>query len=116
MACNNSKGTSVPITAAVCNRRFSSGGNLSIRAANTACTVAGTCRVDGLRQTIMARLANEHSGLYQGATLSSRKKGLPAVRAMRSCFSRRQAAAVAEQGLKNSSALSASNGSSRSCV
>ena len=39
------KGTSVPITAAVCSRRFTSGGRRSIRAASTACTVAGTCMV-----------------------------------------------------------------------
>ena len=36
------KGTSVPITAAVWSRRFSSGGSRSMRAASTACTVAGT--------------------------------------------------------------------------
>ena len=42
---SSSKGTSVPITAAVWRRRFSSGGNRSIRAASTACTVAGTWMV-----------------------------------------------------------------------
>jgi len=42
MACNRGKGTSVPTTAAVCRSRFSSGGNRSMRAASTACTVAGT--------------------------------------------------------------------------
>ena len=36
------KGTSVPMTAAVWRRRFSSDGNRSMRAASTACTVAGT--------------------------------------------------------------------------
>ena len=35
-------GTSVPMTAAVCSRRLSSGGSRSMRAASTACTVAGT--------------------------------------------------------------------------
>ena len=45
MACNSGQGTSVPITAAVWSRRFSSGGSRSIRAASTACTVAGTCRL-----------------------------------------------------------------------
>ena len=39
------KGTSVPMTAAVWSRRFSSGGSRSMRAASTACTVAGTWMV-----------------------------------------------------------------------
>src|SRR5262245_9423936 len=41
MACNRSRGTSMPRTAAVCSSRFSSGGSRSMRAARTACTVAG---------------------------------------------------------------------------
>ena len=45
-----------PITAAVCSRRLSSGGSRSMRAASTACTVAGTCMVgERLCQTIGAR-------------------------------------------------------------
>jgi hypothetical protein len=39
------QGTSVPMTAAVCSKRFSSGGSRSMRAASTACTVAGTWMV-----------------------------------------------------------------------
>jgi hypothetical protein len=41
-ACSTGRGTSRPITAAVCSSRLSSGGNRSIRAARTACTEAGT--------------------------------------------------------------------------
>ena len=42
MAWSSANGTSLPITAAVWSRRFSSGGRRSMRAASTACTVAGT--------------------------------------------------------------------------
>ena len=42
MAWSSGKGTSVPMTAAVWRSCFSSGGNRSMRAASTACTVAGT--------------------------------------------------------------------------
>ena len=45
MAWSKGKGTSVPITAAVWSKCFSSGGSRSMRAASTACTVAGTCRL-----------------------------------------------------------------------
>ena len=43
MACSSAKGTSLPMTAAACSRCLSSGGSRSMRAASTACTVAGTC-------------------------------------------------------------------------
>src|SRR5262245_49154487 len=42
VCCSRGKGTSVPMTAAVWSRCFSSGGKRSMRAASTACTVAGT--------------------------------------------------------------------------
>ena len=42
MAVSRVPGTSVPMTAAVCSRRLASGGSRSMRAASTACTVAGT--------------------------------------------------------------------------
>ena len=45
MAWRSAKGTGVPMTAAAWRRRFSSGGSRSMRAARTACTVAGTCRL-----------------------------------------------------------------------
>ena len=45
MARRSGKGTSWPITAAVCRSRFSSAESRSIRAASIACTVAGTCRL-----------------------------------------------------------------------
>ena len=45
MACKRGRGTSVPMTAAACSSCFSSGGSRSMRAANTACTVAGTWMV-----------------------------------------------------------------------
>ena len=61
------QGTSVPMTAAVCRSCFSSGGSRSMRAASTACTVAGICRLVRLRQPIGTRRADEHPRLYQGA-------------------------------------------------
>ena len=45
MAWSSGKGTWVPTTAAVCRSRFSSGGRRSMRAASTACTVAGTAGI-----------------------------------------------------------------------
>ena len=42
IACSRTNGTSLPMTEAVWSSRLSSGGSRSIRAASTACTVAGT--------------------------------------------------------------------------
>ena len=69
------KGTSVPTTAAVCRSRFSSGGNRSMRAASTACTVAGTGIPWGLYQPIGPRAPPRTPVSTRVRTLSSRKKG-----------------------------------------
>ena len=45
MACRSAAGTSLPMTAADWRRFLSSGDSRSMRAASTACTVAGTCNV-----------------------------------------------------------------------
>ena len=42
MASSRAKGTSLPMTEAVCRSRLSSGASRSMRAARIACTVAGT--------------------------------------------------------------------------
>ena len=42
IAWSSAKGTSLPMTAADWSRRLSSGASRSMRAASTACTVAGT--------------------------------------------------------------------------
>ena len=66
IACSSANGTSLPITAAACSRRLSSGGSRSMRAARIACTVAGTwMRLHGPRQPIGAALAGQRAGLHQ---------------------------------------------------
>ena len=77
MACSSGQGTSVPMTAAVWSRRLSSGGSRSMRAASSACTVAGTCkRVERLRETIGAVFPDQHPGLHQGAHTLLQKEGI----------------------------------------
>ena len=49
-------------------------------------------------------------------TLSSRKKGLPWVRAIRSCLSGSRLGSLPSSAWRNSSALAGGSGSSRSCV
>ena len=78
------KGTSVPMTAAVCSRRLSSAGSRSMRAASTACTVAGTCSV--CRALPGDRRPGSPTSTWVSIrvrTLSSRKNGFPWVRTMR---------------------------------
>src|SRR5262249_38326469 len=64
MAWSMGTGTSVPITAAVWRRRFSSAGSRSMRAASTACTVAGTC-------ALRPRSARRQHGLHRGEDLQA---------------------------------------------
>ena len=106
------------MTAAVCSRRFSSGGSRSMRAASTACTVAGTWMVwQGLRQAIGARLADQHPGLHQGAHALLQEEGIALRARDQQLRERRQAGVVPQQGLRAmSSALAGGSGSSRSCV
>ena len=77
MAWNTGNGTSVPTTAAVWRSRFSSGGNRSIRAVSTACTVAGICRRPGLAETIGPRPPDQHPGLGQRAHAFLQEERLP---------------------------------------
>ena len=66
------------MTAAVCRSCFSSGGSRSMRAASTACTVAGTCMVSKrLRQAIGPRLPDQHPRFHQGAHALLQKEGIP---------------------------------------
>ena len=79
IACRRAKGTSVPMTAAVWKRRLFSGGSRSMRAASTACTVAGTGTPGGGGQPIGPRATPRTPVSTRVRTLSSRKKGLPSV-------------------------------------
>ena len=74
--CNSGTGTSVPMTAAICTRRFSSGGRRSRRAASTASMVSGSGRVPAWSPCSTAAQVN-----------SSTKKGLPAALATIACCS-----------------------------
>ena len=77
MACSKEKGTSVPMAAAVWRSLFSSDGKRSIRAASTACTVAGTCRLSrGLTRRWAPGLPDQHPGLHQGAHALLQKEGI----------------------------------------
>ena len=88
-----------------------------MRAARTACTVAGTCDArDGLRQPIGAALADQHAGLDQraDALLEEERVALgpldqQALERLEARVARRAAPA------SSSSALSGGSGSSRSC-
>ena len=74
MAWSNGTAISVPMTAAVWRRRFSSGGRRSIRAASTAWIVSG-----------MPSTAGEVLGSIATQVSSSRKKGLPAAWVTMAC-------------------------------
>ena len=75
MAWSRGKDTSVPITAAVWSRRFSLGGSRSMRAASTACTVAGTCRAcSGCARRYAPGSPPKRPVSTRVRTLSSRKK------------------------------------------
>ena len=77
MAWRSARGTSVPMTAAVCRSCFSSGGSRSMRAASTACTVAGTWMLwERLCQAIGPRLADQHLRLHQGPHALLQKEGV----------------------------------------
>ena len=89
------------MTAAVWSRRFSSGGSRSMRAASTACTVAGTCRpFQGPGQAIRPRFAYQHPGLHQGAHTFFQEEGVTLGACNQELFEGRQARIVAEQGLQ----------------
>ena len=102
MVCSRRKGTSVPITAAVWSRRFSSGGKRSMRAASTACTVAGHLNGrQGLRQAIGPRLAHQHAGLHQRAHALLQEEGIAFGARDQELRERCQAGIVPKQGLEH---------------
>ena len=67
-------------------------------------------------QAIGTALAHQDPGLHQGAHALSRKKGLPWVRAIRSCLRGARLGSSPSSAWSNSSALAGGSGSSRSCV
>ena len=68
MAWSRFSGTSVPTTAAACSSRRASTGSRSIRAASTACTVAGTWMLCTSRaEAVRAPVAGEGLALDQRA-------------------------------------------------
>ena len=89
------------MTAAVCSRRFSSGGSRSMRAASTACTVAGTWMArQRLRQAIGSRRADQHARLHQGPHALLQEEGVALGARDQQPLERRQAGIVPEQGLE----------------
>ena len=72
-----------------------------MRAASTACTVAGTCRLSrGLRQAIGPRLADQHAGLHQGAHALLQEEGIALGALDQQLLERRQAGVVPQQRLE----------------
>src|SRR5262249_46899095 len=103
MACNSGKGTSLPITAAVCRRRFSSGGSRSIRAASTACTVAATLAVRtgrAARERPAPPRPGKHPGLGQGGHPLSQEEGVALGACNQQLFERFQAGGGPQEGLQ----------------
>ena len=77
------------------------GGNRSMRAASTACTVAGTCRsASGLRQAIGATVAPQHPGLHQRPHALLQEEGIAVGARNQELVERGQAGVVAQQGLQ----------------
>ena len=103
------------MTAAVWRRRFSSGGSRSMRAANIACTVAGTWMVEGLCQTVGAWHTNQHARLDQGTHALFQEEGIPLRTRDQEAFERFQTGVVPQQGLEEAP-LAGGSGSSRTCV
>jgi hypothetical protein len=66
VAWSNANGTSFPTTDAVCRSALSPGASRSIRAASTACTVAGTSMAGSGRASRYPALASERVGLDKG--------------------------------------------------
>ena len=87
-----------------------------MRAASTACTVAGTWMAGRAWPGDRPRLTHQHPGLHQVRTLSSRKKGIALGARDQELLERCQAGVVPQQGLQEASALAGGSGSSRSCV
>ena len=117
MACSRGKGHLVADDGRGLQQALVLGGSRSMRAASTACTVAGTWMAgEGLRQAIGPRCPDQHPVSTRVRTLSSRKKGLPSVRSISSCLSGARPGSSPRSACKSSSALAGGSGSSRSCV
>src|SRR5207245_23477 len=115
-AISMAKGTSLPTTAAAWRSRLSSAPSRSIRAARIACTVGGMLIVSsGLISRYAPPLPASAPTSTSVRTLSSRKSGLPSVRAISSGFSGRTLASAPSNEASSSSALSAGSASIRSC-
>ena len=72
-----------------------------MRAASTACTVAGTWMLgSGLRQAIRPRLADQHPGLHQGAHALFQEEGIALGARNQELLERRQAGVIPQQGLQ----------------
>ena len=72
-----------------------------MRAASTACTVAGTCRLaSGLRQAIGPGLPDQHPRLHQGAHALLQEEGIALGARDQERRERRQAGVVPQQGLE----------------
>src|SRR6266852_4164885 len=82
----SASGNSLPITAKVCSRSFSSGGSRSIREARIACTVGGIFSWLRARVSFTAPLRTDAPSSNNASTISSMKNGLPSVRSMMSRF------------------------------
>ena len=95
------QGTSVPMTAAVWSRDFSSGGRRSMRVARTACTVAGTWQgEEGVRQAIGARLAHQSPGLYERPHALLQEEGITLGALDQEWIEGCQARVVSQEGLQ----------------
>src|SRR5215471_5504020 len=101
MACRRAKGTSVPMTAAVWRRRFSSDGKRSIRAARTACTVAGTWMLSrGLARREAPRSPIQLPGLDQAPNALLQEKWIALRARDQEPRERHEAGVVSQQGLQ----------------
>ena len=104
------------MTAAVCSRCFSSGGKRSIRAARTACTVAGTGMAAGPPPGNRPLGRPQDPGLHQRPHALLQEEGI-ALRALdQELRQGRQAGVVPQERRRKASALAGGKGSSRSCV
>src|SRR5262245_66516317 len=99
MAWSKGMGISVPMTAAVWRRRFSSGGSRSMRAARTACTVAGTEGIEWLRQARGPRCPDQEARLPQGAHALLQKERIALGACDEELRERLQAGIVPEEGV-----------------
>src|SRR5262249_30904592 len=101
MACSSGQGTSVPITAAVWSRRLSSGGSRSMRAASTACTVAGAGgvpRAPGRREATGP--APRSPGLSPGRAAASLEEGMALGAGNQELFEGFEAGVIPQQRLE----------------